>query len=212
MSGSAAWIATMMPEPLGETRRETSDSTLAAVIVAAQQGDRGAMNALILANQQRVVSVALRLLGHREDARDAAQEVLLRLFAHLHRFDATRPLGPWLYRVTVNVCRDLARRRRKRAATSLEADAEAGRPHDVATPAQQEDHVAAAEERRWLALALRQLTENERTVIVLRDIEGLSTEQVARVLGARETTVRTHLCRGRLKLRALRAAQTRRTA
>lgn len=197
----------MVPEPLSEPREDASDGSLAATVVAAQQGDCGAMNALILANQQRVVSVALRLLSHHEDARDAAQEVFLRLFTHLHRFDATRPLGPWLYRVTVNVCRDLARRRRNRATTSLEADAETGRPHDLATSAQQESHVAEGEERRWLTLALLHLTENERTVVVLRDVEGLSTEEVARVLGTRETTVRTHLCRGRLKLRELRAAR-----
>jgi len=130
----------------------------------------------------------MRLLGEVEDAKDAAQEVFLRLHKHLRRFDDTRALSPWLCRVTVNVCRDIGARRRRDEA--LPPDLEA------APPARDWQ-----EERRIVAMGLRRLPERERAALVLRDIEGLPTAEVARALGSSQATVRSQVSSAREKLK-----------
>ncbi len=157
---------------------------------------------LMKAHEQRVVRTAWRLLGRVEDAQDAAQEVFLRLYRYRDSFDAGRPLEPWLYRVTVNVCRDLGRRRQVRRTVSLD-EHEQTRPLVSADP--DPGTVASlAEERRIAEQAIATLAEKERTALVLRDVEGLSTAEVAEVLGSSQTTVRSQICRARLKIKAYR--------
>ena len=133
---------------------------------------------------------ALRLLGHVEDAQDAAQEVFLRLHKYLQRFDDERAFSPWLYRMTVNVCRSIAARRGRDEGISLDS---AG--------LQVEASPDLEEERRILRLALRRLPEKERAALVLRDIEGLPTAEVARALGSSEATVRSQVSSARLKIK-----------
>jgi len=142
---------------------------------------------LVAAHQQMVQRVAYRLLGRLEDAQDAAQEVFLRLFRNLDRIGADPKA--WLYRVTVNVCNDHHRRRR----VVIEMQ--------VRDPEPDPERLLSIEERKRLLLAgLETLPERERTAIVLRDIEGLSTAEVAAILGVEEVTVRSHASSGRLKL------------
>ncbi|MCC7174893.1 MAG: sigma-70 family RNA polymerase sigma factor [Bryobacterales bacterium] len=123
-----------------------------------------------------------------EDAKDAAQEVFLRLYKHLRRFDDTRALTPWLYRVTVNVCRDIGARRRRDEAL----------PPELAAGPSARDW---QDERRIVALGLRRLPDRERAALVLRDIEGLPTAEVARTLGSSQATVRSQVASAREKLR-----------
>jgi len=152
------------------------------------------------AHQRQVFRTALRLLGHREDAKDASQEVFLRLFTHLARIDARRPLAPWLYRVTINVCRTMNKKRRRRDTL----------PHEDALvhaqPRGPRPDVAAelAEERDVAERGLDTLPDKERAAVVLRDIEGLSTREVAAILGSAEVTVRSQISRARVKLKRFR--------
>ncbi len=185
-------------------------NTRAGLGPAPAHGDRAGVTArrrdhferLMKAHERRVFQTAWRLLGDRADAQDAAQEVFLRLFRYRDRFDDRRPLEPWLYRVTVNVCRDLGRRRNVRRAVSLD-ELEETRPLVSEDP----DPGAAAqvtEERRIVEQALATLAEKERTALVLRDVQGLSTAEVAEVLGSSQTTVRSQICRARLKIKKYR--------
>ncbi len=159
---------------------------------AAQAGDLAAFERILIRYERLVLRLALRLLGDPADAEDAAQEVYVRLHRHLGRFDSSREFQPWLYRVTVNVCRDQARRR-PRLTEPLDALA-------AADPAPDEQ-ADAAERRRILAAGIETLTVRERSAVVLRDIEGLTTAEVARILGSTQATVRSHLSNARLKLR-----------
>jgi RNA polymerase sigma-70 factor (ECF subfamily) len=161
------------------------------------KGDATAFEQIIMRYESRVMTLAARLLGCRDDARDVAQEVFLRAFKYLHRADPQKPLEPWLLRIAVNVCRDTARRQRRRQHTFVEAAAE---PIDGAS-----DPCAGLErkqERVILQRALDLLPEKERLAIMLRDIEGLSTAEVAAILQSSETTVRSQVSRGRLRLKA----------
>src|SRR5580698_9031949 len=127
-----------------------------------------------------VLGVAYRLLGRMEDAQDAAQEVFLRLFQK--QKDIQGDPKPWLYRVTVNICND---RYRKRTVTG-EPDEQAADPKADALTT-----ITLEERKRLLKDALKTLAERERAAIVLRDIEGRSTQEVARILGVEEVTVRS---------------------
>src|SRR5215471_11272328 len=157
-------------------------------------GDASAFEQIIVRHERRVFTLAWRLLGSFEDAQDAAQEVFLRAFRYLHRFDKARPFEPWLVRMTVNVCHDLARKRMHSPSTIADADvlASVSNPHA---------DLASEEERESLHRALQELPEKERAAIVLRDIEGFSTAEVAEILSSSEGTVRSQISTARLKIR-----------
>lgn len=152
---------------------------------------------IMILHEHQVLMTALRLLGNIEDAQDAAQEVFLRLYKYRRRFDAAREIAPWLYRITVNVCRDISRSRRKRSSVSLEDAA----PEIAGANRDPRAEIAESEQRRIVAEALQTLPEKERVAVVLRDIEGLSTREVARILGSSETTVRSQISTARVKLK-----------
>ena len=176
--------------------RDAADKTsaLAALVERAREGDGRAFDRLMLETQERVVGLAWRLLGSREDARDAAQEVYLRVFRHLNRFRAEHDFHGWLYRITVNVCRDAARRRRRAPVAN-------GTNPDPQQPAAAEEALLGAERWHRLLEALASLPAKERAALVLRDLEGLTSEQVARALGSRPATVRGQIASARVKIR-----------
>lgn len=168
-----------------------------ALRVAAYQpersGDRAAFERIMAQCERRVLRVALRLLNNQQDAQDAAQEVFLRLYKHLRHLDGARGFEPWLFRVTVNVCHDIARARGR--SVGLEDLPEPATPQPDA-----HQEFQRAQQREILRRALGRLGEKERAALVLRDIEGLSTHEVAKILGSSEATVRSQICSGRLKI------------
>jgi RNA polymerase sigma-70 factor (ECF subfamily) len=143
------------------------------------------------------MTIAARILGRRDDASDVAQEVFLRAFKYLHRLDLQKPVEPWLIRITVNVCRDAARTQRRRQHTFVQIEP----PEPVDGTADAYTGLVQRQERLVVRKALVTLPEKERMAIVLRDIEGLSTAEVASILQSSETTVRSQVSRGRLRLK-----------
>jgi RNA polymerase sigma-70 factor, ECF subfamily len=173
---------------IGDESRRQEDPSITDAVRRAKSGDAAAFEWLLRLHERRVFLTALHLLGSVEDAKDASQEVFLRLHKHLRRFDDGRSLGPWLYRVAVNVCRDMAAKNSRHEELAGETPApEAARDW--------------GDERRIVALGLKRLPEKERAAVVLRDIEGLSTAEVARALGSSEATVRSQVSSARIKLK-----------
>jgi RNA polymerase sigma-70 factor (ECF subfamily) len=173
-----------------------AEADFAGLLRDARAGDRDAFEQLLKRHERMVLLTAFRLLGRWEDAEDAAQEVFVRLHKYVHRFDEAREFAPWLYRVTVNVCRDLARKRVRHE------ELDAGRADPGRGP---ENLAGSAEQRRILEAALAGLSERQRAALVLRDLEGLTTREVAQVLKTSEATVRSHLSAARLGLMKLTA-------
>ena len=183
-------------------RDEEPADFFAMLVTRACAGDAIAFERIMLATEQRVVSIAWRMLGNRDDARDAAQEVYLRVFKHLGRFRAGEDFRGWLYRITINVCHDFARKRRVSGVTHFE-EIEPGQER-AALPTGGEDPETLALHAQQLALvrrALQTLPVKERAALVLRDLEGFSTEEVARALGSRPVTVRTQVSSARAKIK-----------
>jgi RNA polymerase sigma-70 factor (ECF subfamily) len=160
-------------------------------------GDSAAFEQIILRYEARVMNVAARLLGTRDDARDVAQEVFLRAFKYLHRLDVQKPVEPWLVRITVNVCRDAGRSRQRRRNTFVDVET----PDPIDRSADPYAGLVRKQERVILQRALDCLPEKERLAIVLRDVEGFSTAEVAAILQSSETTVRSQISRARLRLK-----------
>lgn len=148
-------------------------------------------------HERLVMGTALRLLGNLEDAKDASQEVFLRLYRNLGQAADLDNLAGWLYRVTVNVCHDLRRRGRQAGSAPVE---DAAQVADGAADPQQS--ATAAERRTLLERSLRMLSVKERAAVVLRDLEGLSTAEVAATLGSTEATVRSQIAKARIKMKS----------
>lgn len=165
-----------------------------SVIEAAKAGDLAAFEQLMRQYERMVLVTALRLLGSIADAQDASQEVFLKLYRHLGSVETSAALPGWLYRVTVNACHDVRRKRRTSVAFEEAGELVSG----LADPQQL---TAAEERRRVLQMSLRMLSEKEREALVLRDLEGLSTEEVARVLGSSSATVRSQISKARVKMK-----------
>lgn len=155
-------------------------------------------DALLRPHRDRVYSFALRLLGDREDAADATQEVLVRLWQHGQGVPAERRTA-WVLRVTRNVCFDVLRARRARPTSALAAEPVSSEPGpDLAAE--------AGDLRPRLNAALSALPEPFRSIVVLREVEGLAYADIAEALDLPLTTVKVYLHRGRHRLRdALRA-------
>jgi len=161
----------------------------------AKRGNLEAFDQLMRLHEKQVLGTALRILGRMEDAQDAAQETFLRMYKSLNRLSDIQQIRNWLYRVTVNVCNDMHRQRKRRAWEPLSGP-------DPASIAPDPELAWAHQERgRVVEMGLKALPERERAALVLREVEGLSTREVAEILGSSEVTVRSQICvaRGKLK-------------
>jgi RNA polymerase sigma-70 factor (ECF subfamily) len=162
--------------------------------IRARAGDLAGFEALMRQHERLVLVTALRLLGNMEDAKDVSQEVFLRLYRNIDKVEAANNYQAWLYRVTVNLCHDVGRKRKPSVPVEdvPELVSQAADPHQDLT---------SAERQRVLQMSLRALSAKEREALVLRDLEGLSTEEVARALGSSEATVRSQISKARIKMR-----------
>jgi RNA polymerase sigma-70 factor (ECF subfamily) len=162
-----------------------------------RRGDRRAFESLVTMHQHRVYGLALRMLGSPSEAQDAAQEVFIRAFRSIADFRGDARLSTWLYAITSRVC--LSRlgsggRRRMHEGEEVLARLPDGAPPPGET-------IERSELEAALRRAIGELPEDRRIVVLLRDIEGLAYEEIARALALPVGTVRSRLHRARLDLR-----------
>ena len=174
------------------------------LVQQAKAGDRAAFAGLVSAYEGKIYNLALRYLGSREDAMDASQEVFLRVFRFLPGFQEESVFSTWIYRIGVNVCKDMLHRRLKRAEQPLEVpdEEDEGRPVDVPDLRYDPERIMEGVElRQALSDAILALPEQQREIIILRDIRGLSYEEIALALALEAGTVKSRLFRARENLR-----------
>lgn len=175
-----------------------------ALVQQAKAGDRNAFAALVSAYESKIYNLALRYLGNREDAMDASQEVFLRVFRFLPGFQEESGFSTWIYRIGVNVCKDMLVKQSKRNEQSIEVEdeEEERRTIDIVDCRYSPEQILEnAELRTILSTAIASLPEQQREVVVLRDIQGLSYEEIASVLSLESGTVKSRLSRARENLR-----------
>jgi RNA polymerase sigma-70 factor (ECF subfamily) len=173
------------------------------LVRAVQRAEPGAMDALIRATYADVYALARRLLGDPSDAADATQEVYVKVVRSVMAFRAEASFGSWLDRTTVDVC--LAALRARGDVHARGQSAGAGElPVDLADPAPDpSERAASADLAARTSAALAALSDDAREVVVLRDVQGLSTKETAGVLGISEGAVKVRLHRAHARLREL---------
>jgi len=168
------------------------------------KGNQAALEALFARHSGALYQSALKLLGNPEDAEDALQEGMLSAFKNLRRFEGRSKFSSWLTRIVINAA--LMRLRSQRAHQTVSADqplgeAELTLAEQLADPAPDPERLYAWKElRRLLDRNLTELSPDMRTAVLLRDIEGLSTQEAAEALGVPENTLKSRLHRARLQL------------
>ncbi|HWW91206.1 MAG TPA: RNA polymerase sigma factor [Solirubrobacteraceae bacterium] len=178
----------------------TANTPERELIGRAQAGDVAAFEALAGVHADRLYAVVLRFVGDCCEAEDVLQETLLRAWRGIGRFQGRAMVFTWLYRIAVNESnRALERRVRRRATVPVDEEA-------VQVPAPLQDGPADRAEQRELREALQvaiaKLSPPYRTALVLRDVEGLSTRDAARIVGVGEAAFKSRLHQARLKVRA----------
>jgi RNA polymerase sigma-70 factor, ECF subfamily len=188
-----------MPPLDGQRLPEPAD-TEASLLARAQGGDVAAFERLSSAYADRLFMLLLRLLGDRGEAEDVAQEVMLRAWQGISRFRGESSYFTWLYRIAVNEAnRALEKRARRPAGVPIGADELQLPDSPLLDPSRQAEN---NELREALARALAELPPALRTAIVLRDVEGLSTQEAAEIAGIGQAAFKSRLHQARLRVRA----------
>jgi RNA polymerase sigma-70 factor (ECF subfamily) len=170
-----------------------------------QSGDEEAFDGLVLRYQDMVFRICLRFFGNHEEALDCSQDTFVRVYRSLSGFRFGSNFSTWLYRVTVNVCKNTtsSRQYRRRLQTiSLDpSDDPAGRPVEVEN-GRWSPHAMyeKKKQRETIELAIQRLPKDQRTVVILRDIENLPYDDIAEITGFAPGTVKSKLFRARKRL------------
>jgi RNA polymerase sigma-70 factor (ECF subfamily) len=174
-----------------------------ALVAACREGDARAFERLVTLHEGMVFNLAARLLGDAEEARDLSQEVFLQVYRQLGRFEGRSALRTWIYRIVVNQCRNRQRfwrRRRRERSVRLESLSAAQQPREADRRGPFEQ-ARLRERAERLQQALARLSFEHRAVLLLRELEALSCEEIAAALDLPEGTVKSRLSRAREALR-----------
>ncbi len=179
-----------------------------ALVKGVQTGNTAAFDALVIRHKDRVFNLCYRLLGDFQEADDSAQEIFLKVFRSIKRFRFEAAFSTWLYRIAVNTCKNRLKSseyRQKKMTISLENPV----PSETGTPPREirdngnspGNHIEKKERMRQVQKAVDALPPDQKTVVTLRDIQGLSYEEIADITGLNLGTVKSRLSRARVGLR-----------
>jgi RNA polymerase sigma-70 factor (ECF subfamily) len=196
----------------GEVAFGTSDAFAGAIaaerglVELCRKGDAEAFARLVSLHESMVYNLAARLLGDQEEARDLSQEVFLQVYRTLGRFEGRSALRTWIYRIVVNQCRNRHRwwrRRRREQSRPIEAltQKDEARLAEAAPVESPFDSLRRRERQAAVQAALLKVSFEHRAVLLLREVEGLSCEEIAATLAVPEGTVKSRLSRAREALR-----------
>ncbi|MBE7039220.1 MAG: RNA polymerase sigma factor [Ruminococcaceae bacterium] len=175
------------------------------LIQKASKNNVEAFEKLIQPYTARLLNHAYRMLNNREDAEDALQEAYLKIFTSLYKFEGHSSFKTWAYRIVTNVCIDMLRKQKKTCETSLNVTNEDGE-HEIVIPDytySPEISVQKKSASDALKNALENLNEEHKIVVVLRDIDGLSYDEIAHVTSTNVGTVKSRINRARIQLKKL---------
>jgi RNA polymerase sigma-70 factor, ECF subfamily len=183
----------------GNARMTLTDEELVA---RSRGGDHESFNQLILRWERPIYALAYRVIGREEEARDVSQEAFLRAFRALPGFKGQAKFSSWLYRITLNLCRDWIRRHRRAPVSQMPEDTD---PMELAAAVGPVETIEDLAARRELTLvvekAMELLPDEQRTAIILKEYHGLTFQEIADLQGCPLSTVKTRLYQGLTVLR-----------
>lgn len=172
-----------------------------------KSGDRDAFNTLINIYQVKIINIAFRMLSSQEDALDAAQETFIKVYKGINSFKGTSSFSTWIYRICTNVCNDILRKRMKSLGhISLDdddGDDEAPKTDIADTSPTPEQAYELSERQKLVQEGINKLSDEYKKVIILYDIEGLSYEDISKILGCPIGTIKSRLNRARNNLKKI---------
>ncbi len=172
------------------------------LVARSARGDADSFNQLITRWERPIYALAYRVIGHEQDARDVCQETFLRAFRGIAAFKGQAKFSSWLYRIALNLCRDWIRRERRTPVVQAPEGVDLTELVSERGPAESiEDIVARRDMSRLVARAMRALSEEQRTAVVLKEYQGLTFQEIADLLGCPLSTVKTRLYQGLTVLR-----------
>jgi len=172
------------------------------LVIRAQKGETDAFEMLVERYKRKAYRIAFDFTRDREEAKDLSQEAFLRAFAHLKSFDLRSTFYTWFYRIVVNLCLDHKRRHGKMVWTSLDENYDGAKPREIVDESSMPDEEAMAQEvASQIEKALASLPPKQRTAFFLRNHQGLSIREIAKVMRTAEGTVKVHLHRAVAALR-----------
>jgi len=182
------------------TDRRVDDREL---VRRAQHGDKEAFEVLVTKHQGRVFAVAAGILRNREDVEDISQQVFLKAYFSLKRFDQRAAFSTWLYKITVNECWDLLRKKKVRPLV-FESELSEEQAHAYQSTEQKAEFAPDVSEQmearqqldRWLDC----LEERDRAMLVLKEVQGFTVEEIAEIMNINGNTVKVRLFRARQKI------------
>jgi len=165
-------------------------------------GDAESFNQLVLRWERPIYALAYRTLGREEDARDVCQETFLRAYRALSRFRGEAKFSSWLYRITLNLCRDWIRRQRRTPVVQLPEYVDVLELQASREPSEPIENIVARNDlTRAVEKAMAKLPEEQRTAIILKEYHGLTFQEIADLAGCPLSTVKTRLYQGLAVLR-----------
>jgi RNA polymerase sigma-70 factor (ECF subfamily) len=177
-------------------------STDEELVARSMGGDLDSFNQLVVRWERPIYALAYRVIGREEDARDVAQETFLRAFRALGGFKGQAKFSSWLYRITLNLCRDWIRRERRTPVAQPPEGVDLVELAGESTPTESiEDLVSRKQLGRAVAKAMANLPEEQRTAIILKEYHGLTFQEIAELLDCPLSTVKTRLYQGLTVLR-----------
>jgi len=187
---------------------EAEETRFVARLVAR---DESAFNELVIAYERRVFALVFRMLGRREEAEDLAQEVFVQVFKAIDQFRGESKLSTWIFRIAVNLCKNRAKYNSRRRSGEQDdvhemADrmsGEGGKGVTVGDIARPDEMLEGVQLERIVKRAIAEVDADFREVLILRDVEDMSYDEIASVTGLAEGTVKSRIFRGRSQLRAL---------
>jgi len=174
----------------------------ALLIKRAQNSDAAALEAQLKLDEKRVYNIAYRYMNNEADAYDMAQEALIKVYRGIRTFKGQSAFSSWVYRLTVNTCLDGLRKRRK-VPLSLDHVLESGASFEAGTGDSPEQCALSLESAEDIQRAINALSDDHKQVVILRDINGLTYEEIAYSLDISIGTVKSRLNRGRQRLREM---------
>jgi RNA polymerase sigma-70 factor (ECF subfamily) len=187
---------------------ETEEAQFVARLVAR---DESAFNELVIAYERRVFALVFRMIGRREEAEDLAQEVFVQVFKAIDQFRGESKLSTWIFRIAVNLCKNRAKylsRRKSNEQDDVHEMAErmageAGKGVTVAGVERPDEMLEGVQLERIVKRAIEGVDPDFRHVLVLRDVEDMSYDEIAKITGLPEGTVKSRIFRARAQLKAL---------
>ena len=180
-----------------------TEEKILSIVQRVLNGDANAFEDIVREYERNVYNIALRMSGDREDALDISQESFLKAYHSLANFRGESKFSVWLYRIVSNTCLDFLRERKRRAEVSLVREADEGDEEETPVPDESlspETLLDRKLTREAVRRALLSLPEDQRKILLLREIQGFSYEEIGRILSLESGTVKSRIFRARRKL------------